>query len=208
MSKEFSGLAHAALASGALVLPGCGGDQPPSGAHTAAAVKDSAAPTIASASIAGGVLSLHFSEAIAAPANVDPRKFRLTFAHFGAHPDAYYYDYYYSSSKAPLTWYTDMGRFAPETTPLQQAAPDTIQIALPQDFKPSWVCADIARMKKRGAAREAGLYLHYSEAGNPTITDLNGNQLKAVAPYWQTAKASATVGDFANKPIPVRLSCG
>jgi len=212
MGKELSGLAQIAIASGALVVPACSNvDHAPAEAHRPARAQDSAPPTIVSASLGEGVLSLQFSEAITSPEAVDPRKFRLTFGYYDAKADSnseyYYANYYYGASQAARTWYTDVGRFFPDGTPLHQTAASTIQVPLPKDLNVKWVCDDVARIQKQGRAAKPGLYLHYADGAGPAIADRRGNRLRSIAPYWLTAKSSAVSGNFANKPIPVRLSC-
>jgi hypothetical protein len=210
MGTELSGLAQIAIASGALVA--CSNvDKPGANAHASNGAQDLAPPTIVAATLAGGVLSLHFSEPVAAPESVDPRKFRLTFGYYEAKADSksdyYYASYYYGAARAARTWYTDVGRFFPDGTPLRQTAANTIQVPLPKDVNVKWVCDDVARLQKQGAGNKPGLYLHYADAAGPAIADRRGNRLRSIAPYWLTAKSSAVDGNFANKPIPVRLSC-
>ena len=212
MGKEPSLLAQVAIASGALVVPACSNvDKPHTESHGPASAADSAPPTIVSATLGDGVLSLHFSEAIAPPNGVDPSKFRLTFGYYDAKSDSksdyYYANYYYEASRAARTWYTDVGRFFPDGTELRQTAANTIQVPLPKDVNVKWVCDDVARIQKQGRAAKPGLYLHYADQAGPAIADRRGNRLRSIAPYWLTAKSSAVSGNFANKPIPVRLSC-
>jgi hypothetical protein len=204
MSRELLGLAQAALATSALVIPACSGEPAAQHRETTTSEADVVPPSVVSAVASDGVLTLHFSKAIAPPAAVDPSKFRLTFGK-SAKGDSYQ-DYYYASSHVERTWYTDVGRFTADTTKLRQPAADVIQIQLPEDMKMSWVCDDIARMKRRGDAA-SGLYLHYSEPGGPGITDRNGNRLRSVAPYWMKNESSAVPGVFANQPIRVGVRC-
>jgi hypothetical protein len=206
MSKEFLGLAQVALASSALVIPGCGGERSPPDGQQGTSALDAVPPSIVSAALGEGVLTLRFSKAVAPPSGVDPSKFRLTFGYKNSGRDSYHQDYYYASSHVERTWYTDVGRFSADTTKLRQPAADIIQIPLPKDLNASWVCDDIARLQRRGNAAP-GLYLHYAEPGGSAIMDRNGNRLRSVAPYWMTNESSAVPGEFANKPIAVGVRC-
>jgi hypothetical protein len=212
MGKELSGLAQIAIASSALVVPACNNvEKAQTNAHAPARAQDSAPPTIVAASLDNGVLRLQFSEAVASPDAVDPRKFRLTFGYYDAKADStsdyYYASYYYGAARAARTWYTDVGRFFPDGTPLRQTAANTIQVPLPKDVNVKWVCDDVARIQKQGRTAKPGLYLHYADSAGPAIADRGGNRLRSIAPYWLTEKSSAVSGNFTNKPIPVRLSC-
>jgi hypothetical protein len=215
MRSERARLAQLAFASTALVIPGCGGDEvktsPPAPEHptvaTAAAVTN-APPEIVSAGVDDRVLTIRFSEPIVLPAVIDPSKFRLTYGFSGKDDGkkAGYGYYAYAAMAADRTWYSDVGRFAKQTTKLRQIAPDVVQIPLPSDFEAAWVCEDVRRITARGDG-EAGLYLHYAAEGGPGVADATGKALASVAPYWVTAKSSVVEGDFVGEPIPVKLRC-
>jgi hypothetical protein len=205
MNKEFLGLAQAAFASSALLIPACSAEPSAPGIPTNTSATDGIPPSIVSATAGEGVLTLRFSKPLAPVAKVDPSKFRLTFGYKSGRTDSYQ-DYYYASSRVERTWYTDLGRFSAETSKLRQLAPDVVQIPLPADWNATWVCDDITRMQRRGNAA-AGLFLHYAESGGPAVTDTNGNRLRSVAPYWMTHEAPAVPGNFTDKPIAVALRC-
>lgn len=211
MAREFSGLAKLAFASTALAIPGCGESAAPEPPAKAAvqppqAPKADPAPlAVVSAAVDDHVLTLKFSKPVVVPATIDPSRFRLTFG-YASKKNAGYSQYYYASTNVTRTWYSDVGRFSKETTKLRQPAPNAVEIPLPANFNPSFVCEDVARIEKRGDT-EAGLYLHYSEEGGPAVTDLNGNRLASVAPYWKTNESSVIDGDFENEPLPVKLRC-
>jgi hypothetical protein len=210
MAKELSDLMQAALASGALLIPACSTSEPVAPEPPAPALEqDTTLPSVVAASVSDGVLTVRFSEPVTPPDSVDPRKFRLTFGYYSSSKadSYYYYSDYYTASHVARTWYTDVGRFAPEATPIRQTAPNTIRLPLPADFNAAWVCDDVARIKKRDPRARPGLYLHYAERGGPGITDRRGNRLRSIAPYWLTAASSTVPGDFTDKPIPVGVRC-
>jgi hypothetical protein len=202
MSKALPGLAKLAFASTALVIPACArSGAPPVHSPPSGTSSDTTAPSVTSAVVEDGVLTLQFSEPVVAPKDFDPGKFRLTFGYNGKGNS--YSDYYYASPGVARTWYTDIGRFSGETR-LRQPAADKIQIVLPPDFNANWVCADLAASAKRGD--EAGLFLHYSESTGPAIADQGGNRLQSIAAYWVTTGTMSVKGR-ANKPISVRIDC-
>ncbi len=208
----------AAMAAGLLVIPGCGAGDPSPTGKTASppAVTTQAAPTITKAALVdGNSLRVTFSSAVAPVTGVDPAKFRLTVAYFTRPASAtgkYSYQYYsgsyhnsYYGSQAQ-TVYADEG--VPTALVNDPAASDQALIALGTSFSAATACQQIKAFNAANANAKAGLYLHYSSAGSPTIEDTNGDKVASLAAYWAADPTIEQVsGDFTGKPIPVAITC-
>src|SRR5689334_6445902 len=99
MGRNFARLVELAIASGALVIPGyaAAGDAPAAAQRPAASAPRAPAPLVRSAKIDKGGLTIQFSEPVRVASDVDPNKFRLTFAYYSkSRPGtySYYYEYY------------------------------------------------------------------------------------------------------------------
>jgi hypothetical protein len=233
MGAEFHRVVMAALAAGLLVIPGCsaGDGSPSSHVQDPPAVAAAGAPTIVSAQLEGASsLRLTFSEAMKPAIGVDPAKFRLTVAYFTRPASAsskYNYQYYaggYHGAQPGTGTYagkTYGGTYygSPDHTIYSEAAPidalvsdpavsDQTVLQLGSTFSAASACKEIAAFNAANPNAQAGLYLHYSEAGTPTVEDVQGNKLASLAAYWSADPTIEQVkGDFAGKPIPVALTC-
>jgi hypothetical protein len=220
MGGEFHRLVMVALAAGLLVIPGCGaGDgsgqtQGSTQEHTSVA---SAAQTkIVSAQLEGTTaLRVTFSDAVKPVTGVDPGKFRLTVAYYTRPASAsskYSYAYYakgykgYGYAAGDHTIYSDVAHVAALSS--DQGAPDQAVLQLGTTFDAATACQEIKAFNAANANAHAGLYLHYTEAGSPTIEDANGNPVASLAAFWSTDPTIEQInGDFTGKPIPVALTC-
>jgi hypothetical protein len=227
MGAEFHRLVMAALAAGLLVIPGCGagdGTKTSSGpTQDPPAVTQAVQPKIVAASLEGtGTLRVTYSEAMKPPVGVDPAKFRLTVAYYTRPASAsakYTYKYYaaytpYSSGKGYGYGYagpehTIYGDVAPVTSLAADAThAEQAVLELGGTFDVASACQEIQLRNQANPNAHAGLYLHYSEAGSPTVEDPQGNKLASLAAYWSTDPTLEQVsGDFVGKPIPVALTC-
>ncbi|MGD0530548.1 MAG: hypothetical protein ABSE49_35770 [Polyangiaceae bacterium] len=218
MGAEFHRLVMAAMAAGLLVIPGCGAGDSTSTGKTAAppAVTAQAAPTITKAALVdGNSLQVTFSTAVAPVNGVDPAKFRLTVAYFtrpatatGKYSYQYYSGSYHNSyyGSQDHTVYSDVGD--PTAVVNDPAATDQAIIALGSTFNPATACQQIKAFNAANSNAQAGLYLHYSSAGSPTIEDTNGDKVASLAAYWATDPTIEQIsGDFTGKPIPVAITC-
>jgi hypothetical protein len=107
----------------------------------------------------------------------------------------------------------------PEHTIYSEVAPiaalandkaDATQALLQLDgtFSAATACQEIKAFNAANPNAQAGLYLHYSEAGSPTIEDTNGKPVESLAAYWSAdPTVEQAAGDFTGKPIPVALAC-
>jgi hypothetical protein len=107
----------------------------------------------------------------------------------------------------------------PEHTIYSEVAPvsslandkaDATQAVLQLDgtFSAATACQEIKAFNAANPNAQAGLYLHYSEAGTPTIEDTNGKPVESLAAYWSVdPTVEQAAGDFTGKPIPVALTC-
>jgi hypothetical protein len=107
---------------------------------------------------------------------------------------------------ADHTIYSDIGAIASI-----KVDPDTgtfAELPLGTTFDLATECQEIAAHNAANPNAHAGLYLHYTSAGTPTIEDPQGNKLASLAAYWASDPTLEQVsGDFAGKPIPVSISC-
>jgi hypothetical protein len=185
-----------------------------------------------------GNLKVSFSEAMAPATNVDPAKFRLTVAYYtgigtasGKYNYAYANKYTYTggSAKQPAAgggkYYYGSGNYkysgygSPNHTEYNQVGGITAikvdpatgafaELALDSTFDLATECQEIAAHNKANPNSHAGLYLHYTQSGSPTLEDTQGNKLASLAAYWSADPTLEQVsGDFAGKPIPVSITC-
>jgi hypothetical protein len=218
MGAEFHRLVMAALAAGLLVIPGCGAGDGSSTGKVAdpPAATSTVQPTVVDAELVGtSSLRVTFSDAVKPTTGVDPAKFRLTVAYFtrpASTAKGYSYQYYsgsyhnsYYGSQAQ-TVYSEVGSLANlqnDPTSADQAILD-----LGSTFSAATACQQIKAFNAANSNAHAGLYLHYSSAGTPTIEDTQGNKVASLAAYWSTDPTVEQIkGDFTGKPIPVALTC-
>lgn len=212
MGGEFHKLVMAALAAGLLVIPGCGagagGGQNPTPAATANQ------PKIVAASLEGTTaLRVTYSEPVQSVEGVDPGKFRLTVAYFtrpASGSDKYNYGYYtkgysYGYGAADHTIYSEVGHPAGL---FDGSSPNESVLQIGSTFDAAASCKQIAALNAANPNAHAGLYLHYSEAGSPTVQDADGNKVASLAAYWNSDPTIEQIsGDFVGKPIPVAITC-
>jgi len=206
------------LAAGLLVIPGCGaGDGTSTGKTGEPPAVTTPQTTIVDAQLEGtSSLRVTFSEGVKPTTGVDPAKFRLTVAYFTRPASAsgkYSYKYYAGTYKNGSyygsndhTIYADVGDLAAVTN--DPAVADQALLALGSTFSAATACQQIKAFNAANPNAQAGLYLHYSSAGTPTIEDLQGNQVASLAAYWAADPTVEQInGDFTGKPIPVALTC-
>jgi hypothetical protein len=210
MGADFHRVVMAALAAGLLVIPGCGaGASGPTGSgdgQGSTTTVTSAQPKIVSATLDGtNSLKLTFSEAMQPAQNVDPAKFRLTLGYYSSATDKsagkYTYDYYYTGAYSGYTrYYSNVAPVAGILT--EPTASNEAVLLMGASFDVSQACAQIA------AHKNAGLYLHYSSAGSPTLQDESGRVLPSVAAFWTAPPGKHQVAVAGSSgPIPVLLHC-
>jgi len=218
MGAEFHRVVMVALAAGLLVIPGCSaGDGTSTGKVADPPGVTAPQTTIVDAQIEGtSSLRVTFSEGVKPMAGVDPAKFRLTVAYFTRPASAsskYSYKYYAGTYKNgsyygsnDQTVYSDVGDLASVTN--DPTAADQAVLQLGSTFSAATACQQIAAFNAANSNAHAGLYLHYSSAGTPTIEDVDGNKVASLAAYWSTDPTVEQInGDFTGKPIPVALTC-
>jgi hypothetical protein len=192
----------AALAAGLLVIPGCGaGAGGTAGDGQGSPTVQAAQPKIVSAQLDGASsLKLTFSEAMQPATNVDPAKFRLTIGYYSrpaSATDKYSYTYY-SGAYSYSRYYDNVAPISgilSENTPSSEAV-----LLMGATFDVTKACQQIA-----AHGTNAGLYLHYSSQGAPTIEDTNGTILPSLAAFWENPGQKPAAG--ASGPIPVALHC-
>lgn len=209
MGPDFHRLVMAALAAGLLVIPGCGAGAG-SGTNTSDGQGTTATaavvqPKIVSAELDGAnSLKLTFSEPMQPAAGLDPSKFRLTIGYYSppasATGDKYSYAYYSGTYGYNYTRYdsdaADISGVLSEATASNEAV-----LLMGPTFDVATACQEIAA---HGAS--AGLYLHYSAQGTPTLEDAKGNPLPSVAAFWESPEHKVTL--HGSLPIPVSgLNC-
>jgi hypothetical protein len=129
---------------------------------------------------------------------------KYTGKYTGKYSTAYYGSYGYAG--AHHTVYSDLGDIS--TIRVDTTTATTADLQLGTSFNVADECQEIQALNTANSNAKAGLYLHYSEAGNPTIQDTQGNKLASIADYWATDPTVEQVrGDFAGKPIPVSITC-
>ncbi len=122
----------------------------------------------------------------------------------GKYGAAYYGTYGYGG--AHHTVYSDLASIS--AINVDSTTATTADLALGTSFNLADECQEIKSLNSANSNASAGLYLHYAEAGNPTLQDLQGDKLQSVADYWATDPTVEQVsGDFAGKPIPVSITC-
>ncbi len=172
-------------------------------------------PRVVSAQLeSSGAVRVTYSEAMKPTAGVDPAKFRLTVAYYtrpasGSDKYKYSYGYYYQKGYGYVahehTIYSEAASIA--SLEADVLAPNQSVLHL-GSFNQAAACKQIAAFKAANPGSQAGLYLHYSEAGTPTIEDEQGNKLQSQAAYWAADPTVEQVkGDFTGKPIPVAITC-
>lgn len=207
MGKDFLRLFELAVASSVIAVPGAASVAL---AGEPGARPMTAAPTIRSVQLGPSGLTVEFSEPIRSVSDVDPSRFRLSFAYkSGKHPGAYSYYYeYYTKTEEPLTVYTEVGGVL--RGKIERVRPNRIRIPVAKG-SPG---LDLTALCKEAAAAPAsrsaaGVYLHYSASpGKPQIESERGTALSAIAPHWLERGPDAVMhGEFPNRPIPVSLVC-
>ncbi len=129
---------------------------------------------------------------------------KYTGKYSGKYAGAYYGTYGYGG--AHHTVYSDLGSIS--TINVDSTTSTTADLQLGTSFNLADECQEIKSLNTANSNASAGLYLHYAEAGNPTLEDTQGNKLESVADYWATDPTVEQVsGDFAGKPIPVSITC-
>jgi hypothetical protein len=219
MGAQFHRVVMAALAAGLLVIPGCSAGDGTGNGKVAdpPAVTATVQPTVVDAQLEGtSSLRVTFSDAVKPTTGVDPAKFRLTVAYFTRPASAtgkYSYKYYAGTYKngtyygsGAQTIYSDVG--APAALTADPTTADQAVLQLGSTFSAATACQQIAAFNAANPNAHAGLYLHYSSAGTPTIEDLQGNKVASLAAYWAADPTVEQInGDFTGKPIPVALTC-
>ncbi len=100
-----------------------------------------------------------------------------------------------------------------EIAPVSSMANDKVQadqavLQLGSTFSAATACQQIKALNAANSNAHAGLYLHYTEAGSPTIEDTNGKAVASLAAYWSSDPTAERInGDFVGKPIPVSITC-
>ncbi|MGH7298513.1 MAG: hypothetical protein ACRELB_26470 [Polyangiaceae bacterium] len=209
MGAEFHRVVMAALAAGLLVIPGCAvrtGEPGSTGdGQGSTTTVQAAAPRIVSASLdATNSLKITFSEAMQPSQNVDPAKFKLTVGYYSkpaAATDKYSYTYYYYQGAYSGGYSRYYGDAAPVSGILSESGPSTEAVLLMgASFDVTQACQQIA-----AHGSKAGLYLHYSSAGSPTIEDTQGRMLPSVGAFWDHPNEKPVAGT--SGPIPVAVHC-
>ncbi len=220
MGGEFHRLVMVALAAGLLVIPGCGAadgsgqsGNPQEHTSVAAAVQ----PKIVSAQLEGTTaLRVTFSEAVKPVTGVDPGKFRLTVAYYTRPASAsskYNYAYYAKGYKGTYgygapehTVYSDVAHVDALASDKVSAEQTVLQLG--SSFDAATACQEIKAFNAANPNAQAGLYLHYTQAGSPTIEGEDGTPVESLAAFWSADPTIEQIkGDFTGKPIPVALNC-
>ena len=114
------------------------------------------------------------------------------------------YSGYYGT--AEHTIYSDIAPIS--TIKVDPATGSFAELPLDNTFDLAVTCQEIAAHNTANASAQAGLYLHYTSAGTPTLQGLQGDKVASLAAYWSTDPTLEQVGgDFVGKPIPVAISC-
>jgi hypothetical protein len=227
MGGEFHRLVMVAMAAGLLVIPGCGAaDGSGQGApQEQTAVAAAAQTKIVSAQLEGTTaLRVTYSDDVKPVTGVDPGKFRLTVAYYTRPASAsskYSYGYYakggsyakgsynkagYGYGAPQHTVYSDVANI--EALANDKVAANETVLQLGSTFDAATACQEIKAFNAANPNAQAGLYLHYTEAGSPTVEDQHGNPVASLAAFWSADPTVEQIsGDFTGKPIPVALTC-
>jgi hypothetical protein len=217
MGKDFFRLVELALTSGALVIPGyaiagdtsAGAPPDPPGvtAKPASATPSAPAPLVRSAQLDERGLTIQFSEPLRPATQVDPGKFRLTFAYYGkSRPGDYAYYYEYYGKSRDVTVYDDVSSKALGKR-IAQPRPEQLRIPAAAGLQLSAVCDDLST-RKDAQGQAAGLFLHYDQGRGPRVESAKGAALESIAPYWVgSAEERVAPGALVGRPIPVAVAC-
>jgi hypothetical protein len=98
-------------------------------------------------------------------------------------------------------------------TQLSGTCTNEITAALPSSVSQSSLCSYLSTLESNLSNSKVGLYLHFGEAGSPTIRDRSNNALSGVSEGW-TEKVDGSLrdedrvaGDFTDPPILVTVDC-
>ena len=178
-------------------------------------------------------LRVTYSDDVKPVTGVDPGKFRLTVAYYTRPASAsskYSYGYYakggsyakagaggsyakgsynksgYGYGAPQHTIYSDVANI--EALANDKAAANETILQLGSTFDAATACQEIKAFNAANPNAHAGLYLHYTEAGSPTVEDQQGNPVASLAAFWSADPTVEQIsGDFTGKPIPVALTC-
>ena len=155
------------------------------------------APVIRVARIsAPSIISLHFSEPVTAPENLDPNQFRLSLAQ--SYREAEDYD--------ALYYYDPAGMEDPElsTSFMEVRVQDEMSIDLVLSRPLSQDACEEARDLAAEAAEDpnanGGIFLHYQDRYDAGIEDAEGNRLQDIAPQWVARRATSASYTGQNLP--------
>jgi hypothetical protein len=163
-------------------------------------------PTIVSAALIGGdEVRITFSEPVRPPADVEPLKFRLSIA------------YSYNAEGPIYTEYEDLNQnvIDGDTQFSQLLGACTSEVsAIPETSIPiNGLCRRLSELADGSNNQKVGLYLHFRQAGTPTIQDRSGNPLADVSEEWATPVDGSLLNtkrdttEFPGNPIQVSVSC-
>lgn len=155
-------------------------------------VVDTTPPTIVSATLSSdSIVSITFSEEMAAPATVDPTNFRLS--------NGKYY-----TGEGTYEVYEDLDTSGYQNTyaftglALDGTDPTIIEATLANPLTLQDACDKLS--EDPNDTRR--IYLHYRDDNPPAVTDLALNPTAAVAPAWATPNADAgTLEGFLRRPV-------
>jgi hypothetical protein len=117
-----------------------------------------------------------------------------------------YYGGKYGYGVHEHTIYSEVAPIASLANDKADATQTVLQLG--STFSAATACQEIKAFNAANPSAQAGLYLHYSEAGSPTIEDANGKAVASLAAYWSADPTVEQVtGDFTGKPIPVDIAC-
>jgi len=207
---RLSAFFHHALASGLLITGACtergtvaGGGLGPG---------DGTPPELTGLSfLDAATLELTFSEAMAPADDVDPAKFRLSvsasvdYSYYGYDEvstyysqaylrgdevcDEYCYPDYYTGEEYCYE-YCDFERIPVDPVDVRSASSERIVVDLDPPIDAT-LCDRIDELEDYPVVKEAGLFLHYSNNGLPTLTDEAGTPLDAIGEAWVLKGESA-----------------
>ncbi len=117
-----------------------------------------------------------------------------------------YYGGKYAYGVHEHTIYSEIAPIASLANDKTDATQTVLQLG--STFSAATACQEIKAFNAANPNAQAGLYLHYSEAGSPTLEDTNGKAVASLAAYWSADPTVEQVtGDFTGKPIPVDIAC-